>query len=114
MPPLADAGPAPVSIIGVSALTGEGVAGLIGHLKECAGLAQGGTALISARARHVEALSRVDGHLSEARRQLAERRHPELVAEELRQAQHALGEIVGVEDSEELLGRIFASFCIGK
>jgi tRNA modification GTPase len=104
----------PIPVVGVSALTGEGIAGLIAHLKECAGLADGGAGLISARARHVEALTRVDGHLIEAGRQLALRRHPELVAEELRRAQQALGEIVGVEDSEELLGRIFASFCIGK
>ena len=46
--------------------------------------------------------------------QLATRNAPELVAEELKRAQQALGEIVGAESSDELLGRIFARFCIGK
>ena len=52
--------------------------------------------------------------LAAAARQLAARNAPELVAEELKRAQQALGEIVGEESSDELLGRIFASFCIGK
>ena len=68
----------------------------------------------SARARHLEALSRVDAHLAQAASLLARNAGAELVAEELKGAQQALGEIVGLESSEELLGRIFASFCIGK
>jgi tRNA modification GTPase len=52
--------------------------------------------------------------VEEAHRQLTERRAGELVAEELRGAQQALGEITGDFSSDDLLGRIFSSFCIGK
>ena len=69
---------------------------------------------ISARRRHLEALTRARRHSQEAARQLLERRAGELVAEELRGAQEALGEITGEITSEDLLGRIFAGFCIGK
>ena len=78
------------------------------------GFDPGGTDALSARARHLEALARVDAHLVQAARQLAARNAPELLAEELRRAQQALAEIVGAESSDELLGRIFARFCIGK
>ena len=66
--------------------------------------------MVSARARHVEALAARRVHIWLAARASSSigRRHPELVAEELRRAQQALGEIVGAEGSEELLGRIFA------
>jgi tRNA modification GTPase len=69
---------------------------------------------VSARRRHLDALARADRHLQEARRQLLEQRAGELMAEELRQAQQALAEITGEFTSDDLLGRIFASFCIGK
>ena len=52
--------------------------------------------------------------MDEARRQLEERRAGELVAEELRGAQQALSEITGEFTNDELLGRIFSNFCIGK
>jgi tRNA modification GTPase len=100
--------------IGVSALTGAGIVDLVEHLKQCAGVVGSDAGVIGARARHVEALARVATHLAQARAQLGARRNPELVAEELRRAQGALGEIIGVETSDELLGRIFSSFCIGK
>ncbi|MGH8207124.1 MAG: tRNA modification GTPase, partial [Steroidobacteraceae bacterium] len=102
------------AMIRLSALTGAGLEHLAAHLKQCIGFTDGGAGVVSARARHVEALERVAGHLAQARVQLQARRAPELMAEELRHAQHALGEIVGVEDSDALLGRIFATFCIGK
>ena len=69
---------------------------------------------VSARRRHLDALARADRHLHEARRQLLEQRAGELMAEELRQAQQALAEITGEFTSDDLLGRIFSSFCIGK
>jgi tRNA modification GTPase len=73
---------------------------------------EGGT--ISARLRHLEALARARAHTEEAERQLTERRAGELVAEELRAAQQALAGITGEFTSDDLLGRIFSSFCIGK
>jgi tRNA modification GTPase len=98
----------------LSALTGEGLETLRAHLKSSMGyqLADAGT--IAARQRHIDALTRALGHLQAAERELAEHRAVELVAEELRQVQNALGEITGEITSEDLLGRIFASFCIGK
>jgi tRNA modification GTPase len=98
----------------VSATTGEGVDLLREHLKECMGFQGADSGTISARRRHLDALARADRHLQEARTQLLERRAGELMAEELRQAQHALAEITGEFTSDDLLGRIFAGFCIGK
>jgi tRNA modification GTPase len=107
---------APVSdAVRISARTGEGLEQLRSHLKACAGLeAREEGSAISARARHLEALERSAMHLQAAMQQLAQRRARELVAEELRCAQLALEQIIGAESSDELLGRIFASFCIGK
>jgi tRNA modification GTPase len=98
----------------VSAITGEGIDLLREHLKECMGFQGADSGTISARRRHLDALTRADRHLQEARRQLLEQRAGELMAEELRQAQRALGEITGEFTSDDLLGRIFSSFCIGK
>jgi tRNA modification GTPase len=78
------------------------------------GFEPGSAGALSARARHLEALSQVEACLKQAARQLSDGNAPELVAEELKRAQQALGEIVGVDSTEELLGRIFARFCIGK
>ncbi len=60
------------------------------------------------------ALQQVGAHLDHATAVLATSRAGELAAEELRQAQHALGEITGSYSSDDLLGAIFSSFCIGK
>ena len=110
-PPDAGADPPAVRI---SALSGEGLEALREHLKACFGLAQPEQGTIAARARHIEALARVAAHLAAAGDALHGRRTSELIAEELRLAERALGEIVGPKDNEELLGRIFSSFCIGK
>jgi tRNA modification GTPase len=98
----------------LSALTGDGLAELRAHLKTCMGYQTIDGGAISARRRHLEALARARAHCEEAARQLAERRAGELVAEELRGAQQALAEITGEFTSDDLLGRIFAGFCIGK
>jgi tRNA modification GTPase len=67
----------------------------------------------SARGRHVEALRRAGTHVETANSEL---RHEmlELAAEELRLAHEALGEITGKVSADDMLGRIFSSFCIGK
>jgi tRNA modification GTPase len=98
----------------VSATTGDGIDLLREHLKECMGFQGAGTGTISARRRHLDALNRAYTHLNEARRQLMEKRAGELMAEELRQAQQCLGEITGEFTPDDLLGRIFTTFCIGK
>ncbi len=100
--------------IRLSALTGEGVGTLREHLKELMGYQSAGVGAVSARRRHLEALGQARVHTEEAQRQLTESRAGELVAEELRAAQQALSEITGEFTSEDLLGRIFAGFCIGK
>ncbi len=98
----------------VSALTGAGLEELRTHLKGCMGFQTVEGGAISARLRHLETLARARAHVEEAERQLTERRAGELVAEELRAAQTALNEITGEFTSDDLLGRIFSSFCIGK
>jgi len=98
----------------LSAATGAGLDLLRTHLKDCVGFHPAGTSVLSARARHLEALRRARAHVEEAQRLLSERHAGELVAQELTDAQRQLGEITGEVTSDDLLGRIFASFCIGK
>ena len=98
----------------VSALTGEGLAALRAHLAAEMGYQSVDSGVISARRRHLEALAQAQAHTEAASQLLTERRAGELVAEELRAAQRALGEITGEFTSEDLLARIFAGFCIGK
>lgn len=99
----------------VSAKSGAGLDALHARLRELASgdamAASGGE--FSARARHVEALQRAKAHAEAAKREL-DHEHLELVAEELRLAHDALGEITGRISPDELLGRIFSTFCIGK
>ncbi|HVN41720.1 MAG TPA: tRNA uridine-5-carboxymethylaminomethyl(34) synthesis GTPase MnmE [Steroidobacteraceae bacterium] len=96
------------------AATGEGLAGLRAHLLRCVGFHPIAGGALSARTRHLEAMRRAREHVDAADRLLRERRAGELVAQELRDAQRDLGEITGEVTSEELLGRIFGSFCVGK
>ncbi len=98
----------------VSARTGAGLDGLRAAIRQHAGLGEGTEGSFSARARHVAALQRVRESLANARHRLVHDRAGELVAEELRLAQHALSEITGEFSSDDLLGVIFSSFCIGK
>jgi tRNA modification GTPase len=102
------------ALVRVSALTGAGLAALRDHLKACVGHTGEAGGAFSARRRHLDALTRAQRHATAALEQLAEFRAGELAAEELRLSQEALGEITGEVTSEDLLGRIFASFCIGK
>ncbi len=84
------------------------------HLKACMGYEQTAESSFSARRRHLEALRLASAHLEHGRAQLTLAGAGELLAEDLRQAQQALGEITGAFSSDDLLGRIFSSFCIGK
>jgi tRNA modification GTPase len=98
----------------VSALTGAGLPALRAHLAAAMGYQSIESGVISARRRHLEALARAQAHSEAAAQLLTERRAGELVAEELRAAQRALGGITGEFTSEDLLARIFAGFCVGK
>ncbi len=97
----------------ISATTGAGLDALRRHIAGRAGHVEEGGGAFSARSRHVDALRRAARNLDTARGQLAAKQG-ELAAFELRGAQQALGEVVGDVTSDELLGKIFASFCIGK
>lgn len=92
---------------------GEGLQRVRDALRDAAGLGDGLEGAFSARARHVEAIARAGEHLQHAAAQL-QARQGELAAEDLRQAQDALGEITGRVSADALLGNIFSSFCIGK
>lgn len=99
--------------LGVSCETGEGIEQLIQRLRHKVGFHPPENSLI-ARTRHIDALLRTKYHLMQAHEQLTIYHAGELVAESLRLAHQALGEITGQMSSDELLGRIFSSFCIGK
>lgn len=98
----------------LSAKSGAGIDLLRGELRRLVGYANPGGEGFSARRRHLDALERAAAALRSAHVQLRGRRASELLAEDLRAAQRALGEITGEVTTEELLGRIFSTFCIGK
>ena len=98
----------------LSAKTGSGIALLREHVKKTAGFKDGETGALSARRRHLDALDRARLAVTQAADTLTATRAIELFAEEMRLAQRALGEITGEFTSDDLLGEIFGSFCIGK
>jgi tRNA modification GTPase len=102
------------TVVHVSALTGAGLDLLRDELARLGGRGDDTQGAFSARRRHVDALQRVEDHLRHADEQLRQQRAGELAAEELRAAQQALGEITGEFSSDDLLGSIFSTFCIGK
>jgi tRNA modification GTPase len=102
------------TLVTLSAKTGAGIDLLREHLKRTAGYTQAGEGGFSARRRHLDALERTQSFLQAGAAQLHHRGAGELLAEDLRQAQQALGEITGRFTPDDLLGRIFSSFCIGK
>jgi tRNA modification GTPase len=98
----------------LSVHTSAGMDDLRAHLKQCVGFGEQTEGNFSARRRHLDALERVQQHLLAGQQQLEELQAGELLAEELRLAQQELGEITGEVSSDDLLGKIFSSFCIGK
>ncbi len=98
--------------VAVSALTGSGFENLTRHLKELAGWSENVEGSFSARRRHLDAIERALNHLDSAEPLLISQ--SELAAEELRNAQQSLSEVTGELTSDDLLGEIFSSFCIGK
>ncbi len=100
--------------ISLSAKHNQGVDVLRQHLKEVMGFDAGNEGGFLARRRHIDALNRAQDALDNGRIQLEGMGAGELLAEDLRMAQHALNEITGEFTADDLLGKIFGSFCIGK
>lgn len=102
------------AVIRLSVKTGAGIDALQEHLKRSAGFHAEESGVFIARRRHLDALARAREHVAQGVAALEATRAGELLAEELRLAQQALGEITGEVSSDDLLGEIFSSFCIGK
>ena len=100
--------------IALSAKTGDGLELLTQHLKECVGYQTAGEGSFMARRRHVDALQRGLELVLHGQQELELYQAGELLAEDLRLGQEALNEITGEFSSDDLLGKIFSSFCIGK
>lgn len=98
----------------LSAKTGAGIDLLKQHLKDCMGYQQKTEGQFIARRRHLDAIDVAENHLQLADKNLHVLKAGELLAEELRFAQQALSSITGEFSSDDLLGRIFSDFCIGK
>ncbi len=111
-PPALEETPTPV--VYLSAKTGAGIDLLKSHLKRSMGFEAEAEDAIAARRRHLEALAQTEAFCRQALEELLSQGPLELVAENLRLAGQALAEITGEVTSDELLGRIFAEFCIGK
>jgi len=98
----------------LSIKTGDGMELLKQHLKQSVGFNEATENVFIARRRHIEALNKGHAFVDSALNQLRTSQAGELVAEDLRQAQMSLAEITGKFTSDDLLGKIFSSFCIGK
>lgn len=103
-----------ITTIYLSAKHRKGIDILQQHLKSCMGFQTSEEGCFTARRRHLQALESARMHLKQALEQLSNKRSSELVAEDLRLAHRFLGEITGEFTADDLLGRIFSSFCIGK
>lgn len=100
--------------VALSVKTGDGMDALSSHILSAVGYAEHSEGSFTARRRHLDALTRASEFIDSGRQRLEQQQSAELLAEELRLAQQALGEITGEFGSEDLLGRIFSDFCIGK
>lgn len=102
------------AVLAISAKSGAGLDLLRDHLKSVMGFHAGTEGSFTARRRHLDAIDRCLAHLHQGQQQLNGYGAGELLAEDLRAAQSALGEITGQLSADALLGKIFSSFCIGK
>lgn len=101
-------------VITLSAKQGAGLNILTEHLKECMGYTGSNEGSFTARRRHTDALQVAQEYINAGSAQLKEAGAGELLAEDLRLAQQSLAEITGEFTSDDLLSKIFSSFCIGK
>jgi tRNA modification GTPase len=102
------------TVLRLSAKSGDGLDMLKQHLKSVMGYEAASEGGFIARRRHIEALEKAQEFVDAGQLQLREAAAGELLAEDLRHAQNALNEITGEFTPDDLLGRIFSSFCIGK
>jgi len=98
----------------ISTITGQGMDDLRSRIRDAVGATDQVEGSFSARQRHIDALKRAGGHMTAGSLAMETSQAGELLAEELRLAQQALGEITGELLPDDLLGEIFSSFCIGK
>ena len=98
----------------ISTITGQGMDDLRSRIRDAVGVTDQVEGSFSARQRHIDALKRAGGHMAAGSQAMETAQAGELLAEELRLAQQALGEITGELLPDDLLGEIFSSFCIGK
>lgn len=103
-----------IVIVSLSAKTGAGIDLLKQQIKKSVGFEQQSEGIYLARRRHLDALNRARSHVGDAYSQLSSAKAGELAAENLRLAQRALSDITGEFTADDLLGKIFSSFCIGK
>ena len=100
--------------VNISARTGEGIDTLRTEIRRLAGYKDLGEGAFTARRRHLQAIETAKSHFEHGHKALTSSGAGEIFAEELRLAQQALGEITGTFSSDDLLGKIFSEFCIGK
>ena len=100
--------------LNLSAMTGAGMNELTRHLQDCCGFDASEEGAFTARERHLQALREAEKLIINGKRQISDHSLLELVAEDLRLAQQQLGVITGQVTSDDLLGEIFSSFCVGK
>jgi len=98
----------------LSAKTGAGIDSLRKAIRKMAGYENLGEGAFTARRRHLDALARAKAHFQSGREALQQTKAGELLADELRLSHETLGEITGAVSSDDLLGKIFSEFCIGK
>lgn len=103
-----------IPLFRITANNGDGILPLTEHLKKCMGFSSQTDGQFIARRRHLDALESASTHIHSGEQQLLDYAAGEILAEELRIAQQYLSEITGEFSSDDLLGRIFSSFCIGK
>ena len=102
------------TVVTLSASDKTGLDILKRHLKDAVGFKASESGTFMARRRHIDALNRADNHLQTGYEQLTQMAAGEILAEELKLTQDCLNEITGEFTSDDLLGKIFSSFCIGK
>ena len=103
-----------VPVVAVSALTGAGIDDLRARLQDALGYQPAAEGSVIARQRHLQSLRKAHEHFRRACAALSDGGAGELMADDLREVQNALAEITGQFSSDDLLGKIFESFCIGK